>query len=175
MADNVEFHDFSIEVKNAIKQEAIAFLHEAAGELVSQVARNLDKEKGRWHTEQKAKWRYEVDESTLEATVGNPMERSLWTEFGTGTEAEGGKGRKGYWVYVKDDNSSAGSGGSYTYTGGKVYTLEEAKEVMAILQSQGLDAHITKGQKPKRPFRDAYTKMQPKIRKLAEERFKEIE
>lgn len=169
----VEFEDFSIEVKAALEDHAIAFLHEAAGEMVSQTNRNLDKEKGRWHTEQKEQWRYELDESGLKATIGNAMERALWTEFGTGDFAEGGKGRKGWWVYVKGDGS-AGSGHSYAYKGGKSYTFEEARRIMAMMRDDGLDAHITHGQPPKRPFRGAYTKMKPKIIKMAKERFKNI-
>ena len=171
---SVQFDDFSMQVKAALEEAAVQFLHEAAGEMVSQTNRNLDKEKGRWHTEQKEQWQYRVDENKLEATVGNPMERAIWTEFGTGNFAEGGKGRKGWWVYVKDPNSTAGSGSSYAYNGGKAYTFEEAKRVMAMLKADGLDAHITNGQAPKRPFRSAYTKLKPKIIKLAKERFKEL-
>ena len=171
MADNVQFEDYSMKVKAALKDAGIAFLHEASGELVKEILRNLDKEKGRWHTEQKEQWQYIVDEEKGESTIGNPMERSLWTEFGTGEYAEEGKGRKGYWVYVKDENSNAGSSGSYAYNGGKAYTLEEAKRIMAMLKADGLDARITKGQVAKRPFRTAYTKMKPKIQKEAEERF----
>lgn len=166
---SVQFHDYSMQVKAALEEAAIKYLHEAAGELVSQTNRNLDKERGRWHTEQKEQWQYRVDESKLEATIGNPMERAIWTEFGTGSYAEGGKGRKGWWVYVKYPNSTAGSGSSYAYNGGKSYTFEEAKRVMAMLKADGLDAHITNGQAPKRPFRSAYTSLKPKLIKRAEQ------
>lgn len=164
MANNVKFEDFSVKVIDALNDACVSFLHEAAGEMVSQTQRNLGKEKGRWHQEQKEQWQYKVDESDLKATVGNPMERSLWTEFGTGKYAEGGKGRKGYWVYVKNSNGTESKAG-----GGKSYTLEEAKHVMAILQAKGLDAHITDGQKPKRPFRHAFDTSKPKIVKRAEQ------
>ncbi len=166
----VQFEDFSVRVKAALDEAAVAFLHEAAGEMVAQTGRNLDKEKGNWHKEQKAQWQYKVDESKLEATVGNPMQRSLWTEFGTGEYADGGKGRKGYWVYVKGNESSENS----PSTGGKSYTLEEAKRIMAMMRADGLDAHITKGQAAKRPFKKAYTKLKPAIIKQAKERFGEI-
>lgn len=169
MAGHVQFEDFSGQVSEALKEASLAFLHEAAGELVSQTSRNLDKEKGRWHTEQKEQWKYIVDENALEATVGNPMERVLWTEFGTGDFADGGKGRKGWWVYVKNGDSTADSGYSHAYNGGKSYTFEEAKKVMAMLRSDGLDAHITHGQRPKRPFENAYTKTKPKIIRRAEQ------
>lgn len=163
MAGNVRFEDYSMAVIDAIDKAAVAMLHEMSGEVVSQTQRNLGKEgKGRWHQEQKEQWQYKVDEGKLESTLGNPMERSLWTEFGTGSYAEGGKGRKGYWVYVRDSE-----GAETTPKGGKSYTLEEAKHIMAMLRAEGLDAHITNGQKPKRPFRNAYTTAKPKIIKRA--------
>ena len=86
----------------------------------------------------------------------------MWTEFGTGSYAEGGKGRKGYWVYVKGSDSV-----DSPPKGGKSYTLEEAKRIMAMLRADGLDAHITKGQSPKRPFRTAYNTVRPKIERRA--------
>ena len=101
---SVHFEDNRVAVKAVMKEKAIAWLLESAGELVKGVNRNLDKEKGRWHSDQKEQWQYRIDEDKLEATIGNPMERTLWTEFGTGSFADGGKGRKGWWVYVKDEN-----------------------------------------------------------------------
>lgn len=167
----VEFHDFSIEVKEWIKEKAIAGLYEAAGELVSQVQRNLDKEVGSWFTDQKNAWRYEVDEENLVATIGNPQERSLWTEFGTGEYAQHGDGRKGYWIYVKESEGEAG-GSSYAYKGGKSYTLDEAKQIVAMMRDDGLDAHYTKGQRPRKPFQTAYTKLRPVIGRIFEDKFK---
>jgi hypothetical protein len=42
---------------------------------------------------------------------------------------------------------------------------------MAMLKSDGLDAHITRGQKPKRPFDTAYKKLKPNLIKMAERLF----
>ena len=162
----VQFEDNRVKVKAAIKEQAIAFLHEVAGELVAQVVRNIPA-KGRWFSEQAEQWRYEVDESGLKATVGNPMERSLWTEFGTGEYAVNGDGRKGYWVYVKD----SGTGEESAYTGGKSYTLEEAKQIVAIMRADGLDARYTKGQQAYRPLETAFNNFKPKIKQEAERRF----
>ena len=158
---SVEFQDFSIEVIGELDEKALQLLYDAAGELVAQTKRNVPS-KGRWFTEQKNAWRYEVDEDNFVATIGNPQERSLWTEFGTGSYAEGGKGRKGYWVYVKGSDSA-----DSPPKGGKSYTLEEAKHIMAMLRADGLDAHITNGQSPKRPFRTAYNTARPKIERRA--------
>ena len=162
MANYVHLEDFSRMVIEAIEDAGIAILEEAAGEVESQTKRNLGKERGRWHQEQKEQWQHIVDGNKLEATIGNPMERSLWTEFGTGSYAEGGKGRKGYWVYVKGSDSADSPPKS-----GKAYTLQEAKQIMAMLRADGLDAHITKGQSPKRPFRNAYNTSRPKIERRA--------
>lgn len=166
----VEFFDFRIEVKDALEEDAIAFLHEAAGELVAQTQRNVPN-KGDWFTQQKNAWRYEVDESKLTATIGNPMERAIWTEFGTGSYSISPRGgRKGYWVYVKESNGESG-GTTYAYKGGKAYTLEEAKQIVAMMRADGLDAHYTKGQQPYRPFYTAFVKSHPKISKAAEQIF----
>ncbi len=168
----VEFRDFSIEVKNIIDDTAVAFLYEAAGELEAQVKRNVPNH-GRWFTEQKNEWTYKVDESKLEAVVGNPLERAIWTEYGTGEESESPKGgRQGYWIYVK--GSGLDDMGGYTYKGGQSYTREEAKKIVAMMRADGLDARYTKGQQAHRPFQKAYNKMKPKIKKMAAERFKDM-
>lgn len=159
MAD-VQFRDFSIQVKEAMNEKCIAYLHEAAGELEAQAKRNMPP--GQWFAQQKGQWTYKVDESKLEATVGNPMEQALWTEFGTGEHAINGDGRKGYWVYVK------GSGGSVTSTGGKQYSLQEAKRIVAMMRADGLDAHYTKGQTAKRPLFNAFTSLKAALIRRAE-------
>lgn len=105
----VEFKDFSVQVKGALNDAAIAYLYEAAGELEAQTKRNTR----RGSTGQTAnKWTYTVDESNLEAQVGNPLENAIWEEFGTGEYALNGDGRKGGWVY-KDDK------GKWHHTYGK--------------------------------------------------------
>ncbi len=162
---SVTFTDNSIKVKEALNGAVIAYLHEAAGELEAQTKRNMPT--GQWYAQQEGKWTYVVDETNLEATVGNPMEQSLWTEFGTGEHAIHGDGRKGYWVYVK------GSGGSSTSTGGKQYTLKEAKKIVAMMRADGLDAHLTKGQEAKRPLFNAFTSLKSALIRRAEEVLKE--
>ena len=105
---NVEFHDNTIAVTDAIKGAAIAFLKEAAGELQSQTQRNTRVDTG----QTKGAWDYKVDESKLEAIVGNPLENAIWEEMGTGEYAQNGNGRKGGWSY-KDDH------GDWHHTFGK--------------------------------------------------------
>lgn len=95
MADNVEFKDYSIEVKGKINEALIAALYEAAGAVVLQTARN-----SRVDTEQtKGSFEYVVDEEKLESTVGSPLENAIWEEFGTGIHALNGDGRKTAWHY----------------------------------------------------------------------------
>ena len=168
----VEFQDFSIKVKEAIEDAAIDLLYEAAGEMEAQVKRNIPN-KGNWNTELKQSFTHVVDEGKLEATIGSPMERSLWNEYGTGEFSDSPKGgRKGYWVYVKGNDSA--NGNSYFYKGGKQYTLQEAKQIVAMMRADGLDAWYTKGQPPKRSMRKAYTTMKPKIIRAAQERFRKL-
>lgn len=162
---SVEFHDYSIKVKDALNDKAIAYLYEAAGEIEAQTKRNMPP--GQWFAQIKNAWRYNVDEDKLEATIGNPLEPSLWTEFGTGEHSISPKGgRKGYWVYVKDSDSA---GGSYTYSGGKEYSLQDAKKIVAMMRADGLDAHYTKGQTPKRPLYKAYTSLKSVLISRAEQ------
>lgn len=107
MAD-IEFTDNSVEVKNAIKEAAIAWLHEAGGELQTQVKRNTAVDTGQL----KNSWNYKVDESKLEAVIGSPLENAIWEEFGTGEFALNGNGRKTPWKY-RDAK------GKWHYTKGK--------------------------------------------------------
>lgn len=95
MANNVEFKDYSIKVKDKINDALIAALHEAAGETVSQTARNTRVDTGQL----KGSWDYVVDETKVEATIGSPHENAIWEEFGTGVQALNGNGRKTAWRY----------------------------------------------------------------------------
>lgn len=94
MAD-IEFKDYSVEVKEAMNEKLIAALREAAGELESQVKRNTPIDTGQL----KGSWSYKVDESKGEAVIGSPLENAIWNEFGTGQYALHGDGRKTPWKY----------------------------------------------------------------------------
>ena len=164
----MSFEDNRVAVKEALNNAGIAYLHEAAGELTSMTQRNVPN-RGQWFNQQKNAWRYEVDETKMEAVVGNPQERALWTEFGTGEYSTSEKGgRKGWWVYVKDGSDD---GDSYSYKGGKSYTFEEAKRIVAMMRADGLDAHMTKGQQAHRPLGKAKESLQPKLEKLARDKY----
>lgn len=105
---NVQFTNNSVEVRAALSAAAIAYLHEAGGELEAQVKRNTRVGSGQL----KNSWTYRVDESEGVAVIGSPLENAIWEEFGTGEYALHGDGRKGGWVY-RDDN------GQFHFTLGK--------------------------------------------------------
>ena len=105
---SVQFHDFSINVKNAIEASADAVLEEVAGELESQVKRNTAVKTG----QTKNSWTHTIRSSgtTHEAVIGSSMENAIWEEFGTGEYALNGNGRKGGWFYVDEEGK-----GHYTH------------------------------------------------------------
>ena len=67
------FEDNRVAVKDALNNAGIAYLHAAAGELTSMTQRNVP-DRGQWFNQQKNAWRYEVDETKMEAVVGNPQD-----------------------------------------------------------------------------------------------------
>ena len=92
---SLQFVDNTIEVIGAIKDAALVFLEESAGELESQAMRNTRVDTG----QTKGAWSHKVEESALQAIVGNPLENAIWEEFGTGEYAVNGNGRKTPWRY----------------------------------------------------------------------------
>lgn len=92
---DIKFEDNRIKCKAKLADAGVAFLYEAAGEVVSQTARNSRVDTG----QTKGSWDYTVDESDLIATIGSPLENAIWEEFGTGEYALGGNGRKTPWKY----------------------------------------------------------------------------
>lgn len=137
----VEFDDNSQEVLNALRNAAERGLMAVGETAVTYAKKSI--------TEQKA-----VDTGRLrnninylvrddEVYIGTNVEYAPYVEFGTGKYYPGG--RRGWWVYV---NGSKRKGDPKNL---KTYTYEEAKQVVAILRSKGLDAHMTEGQ-PAKPF-----------------------
>lgn len=94
----VEFHDFSIEVKEVMDSRIRAVLEECSGELETQVKRNsrvaTSKTKNSFH--------HKVVKTSAgtESHIGSDEKNAIWEEFGTGEYALAGNGRKGGWVYV---------------------------------------------------------------------------
>lgn len=107
----------------------------------------------------KSHYSHIVYPSQNKAQVGNTLMNAVYEEFGTGEYAMNGKGRKGYWVYVKGSN-----GTDYeSSTPRKYYTLAQAKRIMRYLRSKGLEAYYTKGKHPRRPLYRAFFNGRKKI------------
>lgn len=165
MSNNVVFEDYSVSVKNLIREKALVFLREAGEEITSMTVRNQIRKTG----QTAGSWSDSpvMDEGNLAVHMGSNYENAIWEEFGTGEFAEKGDGRKGWWVYVK------GSGGSGS--GGKSYPTEaQAKRAMAILRKKRLEAYYTRGKQARHPFLNAYNSSKSKIIKRAEEIFGEL-
>lgn len=94
----VEFHDYSIKVKEAINGNINAALEECAGELESEVKRNTRVDTGKT----KNSFQHKVIDSEHTAYIGSDYENAIWEEFGTGEYALKGNGRKGGWKYVDE-------------------------------------------------------------------------
>ena len=157
---SVKFNDYSVEVIDKMNDRINARLEECAGLIESQAKQNTRVDQH----DTKNNWKHYVDEGEHVAYIGNPLENAIWEEFGTGEHALNGNGRSGYWVFVK--------GASGSKNQGKSYTLQEAKKVMAILRSKGLEAYYTNGKKPSRAFHKAYTSTKNRIIKALENALK---
>lgn len=158
---DVKFTDNSMRICAEIERAITAGLHEAGGEFLAQVQRNSRVDTG----DTKASFDYKVIGDTV--YVGSNEENAIWEEFGTGTHAETG-GRAGYWVFVK------GSGGGGR-SNGKRYTLQEAKQIMAILRKKGLEAYYTNGKKGTRALRNGMESKAPVAVKLIERKLRSIQ
>lgn len=164
MSKNVLFEDYSVRVKGAMNDKILAFLDEVGGEIRSQAQRNSNRK-----TSQTAgSYQYKVDDSPLAVHIGSDHWNAIFEEFGTGEYAINGDGRKGYWVFVDD------GGKPKAPTGGKNYTLKEAKRIVAIMRSEGLNAYYTKGKEANRPLLRAFNSTKGKIEKVAESYFKGV-
>lgn len=71
--------------------------------------------------------------------IGTNVEYATYVEIGTGVHSPAKT--SGYWVYV------VGNENYKSKNPGKRYTYEKAKQIVAILRSQGLDAHMTDGRR----------------------------
>lgn len=147
MAD-VEFTDNSVKVKAALNDAIRAYLYEAGGALEAQTKKNTSN-RNYGKQDVKNSWKYDVNESAMEARVGSPLEASYWEEFGTGEHALYHNGRKGWWVYVEGNDNPG--------TKQEMYTREQAMAIAASMRKAGLDAHATNGNTPNRPLFTAFT------------------
>ena len=162
---SVTFESNKIEVEQALNDKAISFLYQAKESLTSQTAKNTPTKYGAL----KRSFSNDsyVDETNLTAYIGSSLEYSIYVELGTGEYALDGKGRKGYWIYVEGSVLQKSDTPKY-------YTLQEAKRIMAILRSKGLEAFYTNGQKPQRMLYKAYIIKKDKIQEQASKIYREL-
>lgn len=100
---SVRFEDYSIRVTDALDGAAERFLREAAFEVEAQTKRTTPTKK----TQLKGSWASDVNTDAKVAQIGSPLEESFWNEFGTGSYAIHGDGRKGWWVYIEGQSRGA--------------------------------------------------------------------
>lgn len=165
MSNNVKFYDYSVNVKSAIKEKALAFLKEIGGEIRSQASRNSRRRKS--HTADSFK--FKIDKENMAVHIGSDYWNAIYEEFGTGEHAINGDGRKGYWIFVKSN------GAPKALKGGKTYTKKEARRIMAILRSKGIEAYYTNGKKANRALFRAFTTTEPRIEQVAKKYFGELD
>lgn len=148
MAGNVKFEDFSVQVKAALNETTIAWLHETANEVTSQAQRNcvMEDDAGK---QLKGSYKNVVNEGKGEAQVGSPLESAYWEEWGTGEYAAHKDGRKGWWIYTPGQKSMGG---------GKTYATKEDAEKMAahIREKYHKEAVVTNGRRPNYTLENAF-------------------
>lgn len=102
---------------------------------------------------------HKVVANELAAYIGTNEEYAAYVELGTGIYYPNG-GRQGWWVYVKDGESSSGK------SKGKTYTKQQAALIMHSLREKGLEAYMTCGQKPQPYLKPAVTEHKEQYRNI---------
>lgn len=155
----VKLNDYSFEVKAALNDITKKWLHEASFEVQAHAQRNckLDGQEG---TKLRGSYKNVVDEGKGEALVGSPLESVYWEEFGTGSHAAHGDGRKGWWVYIKNGESRSKTGQTYG-------SQAEAQEAADFLRKvKHLDAYATNGRDPSYTLENAFNSTMPKAKQM---------
>lgn len=154
---NVQFQDFSFEVKAALNQETKAWLNEWANEIASHAKDHCQLEDDAGAQLRKS-YRADVNEEAGEAHIGSSLESAYWEEYGTGAYADtskngGRKGRSDWWVYYRNSGPNPDT---------PHYDESTAKSVAARLQGAGKDAHASNGRRPSYTLGNAFTTNKPK-------------
>lgn len=162
----VKFNDYSMQVKAELNDITKQWLHEASFEVQAHAQRNckMDDEEGR---RLRQSYKNVVDEDKGEAVVGSARESVYWEEFGTGSHAAHGDGRKGWWVYVKNGETRKKTGATYS-------SREEAEEAAEFLRKvKHLDAYATNGRDPNYTLEKAFKQNSAKLESRLEYLLKE--
>lgn len=97
--------------------------------------------------------------------VGSNLSYSVYVHEGTGKYNSSGSTGDKYWVFVIGGNN-------HSRSSGKRYTYNEARKIVAIMRSKGLNAHMTNGMKPNRFLRNAIMNNLDRIKKDVEKTLK---
>lgn len=166
MAD-VQFQDFSFEVKVALNQTTKAWLNEWANEIASHAKDHctLEDDAG---VQLRKSYRADVDEEKGEAQIGSNLEAAYWEEYGTGSYADtsknGGRpGRTDWWVYYRNSGPNPDT---------PHYDEPTAQAVAENLRISGKDALASNGRRPSYTLENAFTANEPKARADLEARLK---
>ena len=154
MANNVEFKDFSFEVKAAINDETIKWLLETADAIASHAKENctMTDDGGQL----RKSYRAEVDTNKGEAYIGSSLESAYWEEYGTGEHADrakngGYKSRQGWWIYTP------GSEGPENYQSRHYASQAEAEDMAKYIRKKyKKKAVVTNGRDPNYTLEKAF-------------------
>lgn len=161
MADDFVFEDNTIKVNAALDAAIVAALYEAGGEIHAEVVRKSKVGIVRGGQTKNA-WELRVDKDTGEAQIGNPLENALWEEYGTGLEADGGKGRKTGW-YIKIGNGK----------GQIPQAVVDAYHMEVVYGKKGVKFAYTEGKKGKHTLRNAFNTKRSIVKRIIEDAIKE--
>ena len=155
----VQLTDNSPAVKDAIRNAVTAFLHEAAGELVSQTQKNVRVDTG----QTKGSYQYQLMEGQDEqkAVIGSDYMNAVWEEFGTGEYALHGGRHGGWWIKVGNGPGEISPGAAEKYQWVK-YRRDSDGNITFV---------FTYGKKPNKPMRRAYEALREPIKDELVRRF----
>jgi len=149
------------EFLKASRESAIKALEAVGIQCESHAVKNL-KNAGRGKGKLSKSITHLVDPVEPAVYVGTNVHYAIYNEVGTGIHNEAGHATKGWWVYV-EGSDNVGPGNS------KRYTYEEAAQIMAILRSRGIPAHMTQGMKGVHFIRDAVAGHEQEYKNIIEE------
>lgn len=161
MADEIRFTDNRAQIKSGLQHAIDTAMKESLLVLEAEIKSNAKVISGGLRNSINYQIKGTGDKTV--GFIGSPLEYAKYVEYGTGEKAEKGAGRKGYWVFVK---GSTGMGASR----GKSYTLQEAKQIMAIMRRDGKEAYYTNGIKPQKFFRGAFENKKDAVKAILAKR-----
>lgn len=103
-----------------------------------------------------------IDEDAV--YIGSNVEYAPYIEYGTGVYGEKGGTGAGWWVYVPGSSGKKHSG--------KRYTEQEARQIVAIMRSRGINAFMTQGQKPTHFLKNAVQNNREEYKAIIEQLLK---